>query len=144
MNAEVPLWALGVGAIITSALGAFMPTALRAFRLWLRERRVDRSEDRDVEQAAASTIFTLLRESRAEVRELGNRLQHATEVAVSLRAENGGLKAEVGRLKAELADVRGYAKGLEDALQVKDAVIGEMRKATVAELIEAVQRESKE
>lgn len=144
MSTEIPVWALGAGAVITALLGATLPWALRALRLWLRERREDRAEERSEGQTAAATIYNLLRESRAEVRELGNRLEHATEVATSLRAENAELRAEAKRFAAELAGAREKIGRLEAALERKDVVIAELRKSTVDELVEAVRREAKD
>ena len=141
---DVPLWAIGAGAIITSAVGALLPGAIRALRLWLRERRLDRGEARHAEESATSTIYELLRESRTEVRELGNRLEHATGVASELRGENAKLRAEVIRFSAELASVRAECARLEAALASKDVVITELRKASADELVEAVRREMRE
>jgi chromosome segregation ATPase len=141
---EVPLWALGVGSIISTALGVMLPKAIAALRLWFRERRLDRGEARHAAESATATIYELLRESRTEVRELGNRLEHATLVATELRGENAKLRAEATRFSNELANARTQIARLEAALEQKDAVIGELRKASADELVEAVRREMRE
>lgn len=138
---QVPMWALGLTFVASAVLPMLLRWAWRALRLWMRERRTDRGEERRAEETATSTIAELLRESRVEVRELGNRLEHATMVAVGLREENAKLRAEAVRFSAELASVREQCARLEAALVAKDVVIAELRTASANELVEAVRRE---
>lgn len=141
LSQQVPVWALGLTFLLSALLPMLLRWGWRALQLWMRERRVDRDEDRRAEESATATIAELLRESRVEVRELGNRLEHATAVAVSLREENAKLRAEAVRFSAELASVREQCARLEAALVAKDAVIAELRTASANELVEAVRRE---
>lgn len=141
LSQQVPVWALGLTFVMSAVLPMLLRWAWRALQLWMRERRTDRGEERRAEESTTATIAELLRESRFEIRELGNRLEHATEVAISLREENAKLRADAVRFSAELASVRGQVTRLEAALAAKDVVIAELRTASANELVEAVRRE---